>query len=372
MRKRRKSISNLLFFAVGLLLLVGCALAILPLVVGRGWLNPGWDERAGLLLDVIREWLPTDEQLRFLAWLAGIAASAIGAGLTLLASWHFSEMNLPRRLEDLTQSMLRSARAQQPPFLALARAGLGPVLPDIEASRFTLLRRWLSSWSERERARVLAASHNILAREARLLTTALREAQQQQITAHLIRGYQHVSQGEDEQASDEFDAATRVHADEIVSRDIAAGWARRVNNQQREFELLKEMQEAAIRVRQPLQHARALRREAELLTSHQNDRDRLTALRMLRNASNLLQALLRDEEARIELGRILTVFCELRCEAGHPGRLNTMLATMRACMTGVDMHRRPEEPDGEEYGKERAEEVERRVTALINNASDPK
>jgi hypothetical protein len=367
--RKRKSIANWLFFFVGILLLLACVLAALPLVVGRGLLSPVWDVRASLLLDEIRQWLPTEEQLRFVAWLVGIAASAIGAVLTLLASWHFAEMNLPRRLEDLAKAMVRVARAQQPPYLALARAGLGRVLPDIETNRFVLVRRWLSGWSERTQARVLAASHNKLAQETRSLTDALRAAQQQQITAHLIRGYQYAEAREDQLAFEEFEAATRVRVDDIVSRDIAAGWARRMKNEDRENRLLTEMEEAATGLGQNVDHARALRRKAELLANHQDDRDRPPALRHLRNARNLLRSRLTDEDARVELGRVLTLFCELRCDADTPWHLNGHVAGAQTHMRGVRMHAREEEPDGEEYGQDRADAVAARVAAIIAGTS---
>src|SRR5262249_14872959 len=174
--------------------------------------------------------------LKFLAWLSGIVGTLASAAFTLLASWHFAEMNLPQRIEDLKNANTRERILQQPRFLTLARNGLGGVSNNIETSRFMLLRKWLS-WGEKERARVLAASANQLGKEASALSAAAREAQEQKITTHLVRGYQHASLGDEERAFEEFVAATKVRVDNIVSRDIAAGWARRLNKQESEHDL---------------------------------------------------------------------------------------------------------------------------------------
>jgi hypothetical protein len=80
---------------------------------------------------------------------------------------------------------------------------------------------------------VLAASAKRLARESSALSTAAQESQQQQITAHLIREYQHASQGDEDKAFEEFEAATTVRTEDIISRDIAAGWARRTKKNQK-------------------------------------------------------------------------------------------------------------------------------------------
>ena len=364
MRSRRKSIAPWLFLIVGLLLLLGFAVAALPLLVNQSWLSPERQAWTKYLLEARQRLLPSEEQVRYLAWLAGIAVSALSAAFTLLASWHFAEMNLPQRIEDLKKSHTSDHLALRGGLLLLARRGLGPVAADIETSRLTLLRKWLSGWSKKEQARVLAASSNQLAREAAALSAAVREAQQQQITAHLVRGYQHASQDDDERAFEEFEAATKVSADDIVARDIAAGWARRINRQKRELELLQEMQQAASRGGRDIDHARALRREAELLAKRNNDPARVEALSRLRHARRLLQPLVADKEAMIELGRIHTLFCEVRCDRGRAGHLsgpNQPLTRAREYMTGVAMDTRPEEPDGEVYGEDRVTKIEERV-----------
>jgi len=360
MQKRRKSFAWLLFLIVGLVLLLASALVALAFVASQGWLPPEWQWVKDLLDQAERRLGPS---VRFLAWLGGIAASLAGAAFTLLASWHFAEMNLPQRIEDLKKAHTRGHLLVQPDILALARNGLGPVRADIEKSRLMLLRKWLS-WGEKERARVLAASANQLAREASALSAAAQEAQQQQITAHLIRGYQHASQGEDDKAFEEFEAATKVRDDNIVSRDVAAGWARRINQHKRELELLQEMQQVANNMRSEIDLARALRRRAELLNKNENDLDRIEARNRLNEARDLLLPLVGDKEAKLELGRVVTLFCEVQCNRTAIGHLGGPLARMRGYMVGVAMHTRPEELGGEAYGEERASRVERRVAEL--------
>ncbi len=127
------------------------------------------------------------------------------------------------------------------------------------------------------------------------------------------------------------------------------------------------MQQIANGPRSYIDQARAFRREAELITiveQRSNDAARAQALGRLRNARNLLQSAVTGTEAGLELGRVLTLLCEIRCDRGTVGRLggpNQPLAIMRLRMADVAMHRRAEEPycaamerGGEEYGEERA------------------
>ena len=105
-----------------------------------------------------------------------------------------------------------------------------------------MLRRWWSAFSVREKTRLLAATAARIGQEAAALLSATKEAQQQATTAYLVRGYQYAAEGDNDRAFQEFEAATRIDLNDIYSRDIAAGWARCINNQIRELELLQEIQ----------------------------------------------------------------------------------------------------------------------------------
>jgi len=242
------------------------------------------------------------------------------------------------------------------------------VVADIETSRLTLLRKWTSGWSKREQARVLAASSKLLHREAEALNSATEASQHQQITAHLIRGYQYASQDDDDKAFEEFEAATKVTADDIVSRDIAAGWARKLKRQRRELELLDELQRAASGRGEDLHIARALRRESELLEMRKLESDWVQARNRLNDARELLRPLVGEPEGKLELGRVLTLLCEVQCSRTVVGKRAGSLAGMRNCMTGVRMHSRAEEPEGEKYGEDRAVRVEQRAAELRGDA----
>jgi hypothetical protein len=352
---------------------MACTITALAFTARQGWLSDEWRDRVQWLLTEAQSYLPSEEWLRYLAWLAGIAVSAVGAAVTLLASWHFAEINLPRRLKELKDSHMREHLTEQPGLLVLARRGLGPVVADIETSRMTLLRKWLSSWNRKEGARILAASANRLKEETSALSAAVEASQHRQITAHLIRGYQHASQGDDDKAFEEFEDAARVRADDIVSRDIAAGWARRMGKLVRELEFLEALQQAAHSRNDDLNFAMALRREAEVLAKGIAETDWSQARQRLENARGLLLPLVSEGNAKIELGRVLTLFCEVQCRRGKTGRLegpNRPLTVMKSCLGGVAMHRRVEEPAGEAYGYERALQVEQRVVELRGSGDD--
>jgi hypothetical protein len=63
-----------------------------------------------------------------------------------------------------------------------------------------LLRRWWSAFSVTEKTRLLAATATRLGEEAAALLSAAKEAQQQAITAYLVRGYQYAAEGDNDRA----------------------------------------------------------------------------------------------------------------------------------------------------------------------------
>jgi hypothetical protein len=185
-----------------------------------------------------------------------------------------------------------------------------------------------------------------------------------------VRGYQCAAEGDNNGAFQEFEAATRVNSKDIYSRDIAAGWARCINNQMRELELLQEIRTISMGARRQVDQARAHRREAELIAKRNNAPAYAEAQEHLRVAQNILDPLVADQEAKLELGRVHTLFCEVRCDRGRPGRLggpNQPMTRMREYLGDVEMHCRPEEPCGEVYGIERVERVENRVAAMLGD-----
>jgi len=358
----------LLFVAI--LLFVTAVAGAAVFAARQKWLPGAWNHDVSRAVTSVSEFLPGDTARSALIWVGGIAFSAISAALTLLATWHFLEMNLPRRIEDLKQFHLQDHLALRPQLIAIAKTRLRFIPADIETSRFTLLRRWWSAFSDTEKTRLLAATAMRLGQEAAALLSAAKEAQQQAITAYLVRGYQYAAEGDNDRAFHEFEAATRVDVNDIYSRDIAAGWARCINNQMRELELLQEIQRISGEVRRYVDQARALRREAELIAKRSNAPAYLEAQERLRVAQNILEPLVADQEAKVELGRVHTLFCEVRCDRGRPGRLggpNQPMTRMREYLGDIEMHRRPEEQCGEEYGRERVERVEMRVAAMFGD-----
>jgi hypothetical protein len=361
MRRRQRSIAPWLFVFAGVLLVLAATVALIV------WLEPD-ASFSHLVTEALK--VPVGNGLDAFVKLGGLVVGAVGTALTLLAGWHFLEMNLPRRIEELKDYHSQDHLTLRPQLLAIARQKLRFVPEDIESSRFTLLRRWWSTVSVTEQTRLLAATATRLSQEAAALSAAAREAQHQTITAYLVRGYQYVAEGERERAFTEFEWASRASPTDIYSRDIAAGWARCINNQTREVELLHEIQKIAGDARSYVHQARALRREAELIRKRNNGPAYIQALARLRIAQNILGPLVSDVEAKLELGRIHTIFCEVRCDRGRPGNLNGQnqpLTRMREYMTGVAMETRPEESCGEEYGETRAAAVEQRVAALLGD-----
>ena len=329
--RRGKSIAPVVFLIVGLLFL---AVATVSFVV---WLRPD-AEFSQAIANKLQELVPDGDWLNFIAKIGGLVGGAIGTAFTLLAGWHFLEMNLPRRIEELKQYHTRNHLALRPQLLTIARGRLRFIPADVETSRLTLLRMLVGGWTRRDQTRLLAATWRPLGDEARALSAAAREAQHQQITSHLIRGCQCAFHGQNEDASEEFNAAARIRDDDVTSRDIAAGWARHVNDQVRERQFLREIREISNGAHSFVDHARSFRREAELASKGNNEPARAEALARLGDARNLLLNVVPGSEASLELGRVLTLFCEVRCDRGTPGNLsgtNQPLGRMRQYMAGA-------------------------------------
>jgi hypothetical protein len=363
MRRRRKSFASRIFLFVALVPILAFGIATIPWFVSHGWLSEIWLRVYSWIINQITL---TNDQWKFLAWLAGISISAIAASLSFFTQWHFAEVNLPRRLEDLKNDLKISHLGLRPSYLVAARTGhLGPAPFEFAGTRLMLLRQWLSYFSKNERARVLAASHSILQEETAALKDAVEESQQRLITSRLIRGYQYASDGNNENALAEFLAATEVKHDDLASRDIAAGFARRVGNQNEEERLLLEVTNTS--KGDPVIRASALRRRAEILDKTKNENSWREARDLLDVARDLLDPLVADE-AQQELARVLILFCEVQCQRKKIGRLNPDLQTLDKLLASVKLHPRSEEQGGERYDLRRATEVRNWVNRLRGDA----
>jgi hypothetical protein len=147
MRRRRTSIAPWLFVLAGVLLLVA---AVVALVV--------YSDPESVFSKFVIERLKVEEKspyaiaLDVFVKLGTLVIGTIGTSLTLLAGWHFLEMNLPRRLEELKEYHSEDHLKLRPELLEIARRRKLRFVPqDIERSRFTLLRRWWSEVSLTER-----------------------------------------------------------------------------------------------------------------------------------------------------------------------------------------------------------------------------
>jgi hypothetical protein len=229
----------------------------------------------------------------------------------------------------------------------------------------------------------MAASIDYIAVEARALASVKSLADENQITALLVRGCHYEAQNNKDQAFAEYDAATKVVSDNIASRDWAAGCARRQQKSTEEKVLLeeirkiaKESKEKAVAtrnegdaVRYTVEWARAYRREAERL----GNADLEQAREVLASARDLLNPMIDGSEARLEFGRVLTLYCEVQLAREERGRNaignladregNPMgdMTRMLEFVSNVEMRERPPERGGGAYGHERGTRISERI-----------
>ena len=240
--RRRQSLLGNLYAWIGLTVLLGAVFGLVCLAALDGAFGPAWR-------DFVRENLHnlvsnppiTDQQVSFLKWLVGLLG-ALGTSTALLfLNWRFNEANLPHRLEDLVTSFRSHATERDAKLLIFARQRGVPTMGDSRSSKFTFLMSRLGTLSLEQEAGVMAASIKEIEEEASALRSALENAKKWQITAHLLNGYRLAREGSDEKAFEEFLAATQISDEDLVSRDIGAGWARKLGRTQQEADLLASM-----------------------------------------------------------------------------------------------------------------------------------
>ena len=204
----------------------------------HGSFGPEWQSRAINTLNAVQKcahvisdqtWLA--DMVRYLfgnIW--GLIGSSGLAG-ALLGAWYWGEIHFPERIVGLCSAIERHHRAAaRDELLEVARQGLGRLPTTIAMSKITFLRRLISGWggSTRQIAKSMAASIDYIAVEARALARVKNLADETQITALLVRGCHYESQNNGEEAFTEYNAATTVMSEDMVSRDWAAGCARRL------------------------------------------------------------------------------------------------------------------------------------------------
>lgn len=352
-------LGSLLFAAA-----VGFAVGYLVLA---GSFGEEWQERLRAYLEQqIRPWVPDSATLNSIAWLTSISGTIVAAALSLAAAWHFAEINLPSRLQDWIASRERLHRRQRLALIDAARTDIDDIPAAYEDSRWTFLRSLIGRRSIADNARQLAASVNRVRKQAVTLASATAEVQHRQITAHLVRGYVFESNNETDRAFEEFLAATRVRADDVLSRDIAAGAARRSKNVGEEVRLLVEMQEIGQARGFRTEQAMALRRRAEIAISAAAPNSFTEARDLLQAASRILEHSGLNAEAEQELGRVLVLFCEVQFERNRVGLLGPSRERALALMRRHAQYlTRPSESGGENYSVGRAEEIDRRIAERL-------
>ena len=189
----------------------------------HGSFGPEWKSWAIITLHTMQKCV---EIISDPAWLTGIVRDVFGNAWGLLASsglagallgaWYWGEIHFPSRIIRLCNAIERDHRAAtRGELLEVARQGLGRLPTNIAMSKLTFLRRMLTGWggSKRQIAKSMAASIEYIAVEARALASVKSLADENQITALLVRGCHYEAQNNRDQAFTEYEAATKVVSD---------------------------------------------------------------------------------------------------------------------------------------------------------------
>lgn len=300
-----------------------------------------------------------DERRDFLkSTFAGLGAVfTIGSGLLALAkSYHYSEENLPQRLEGMIQAHLTTHI--RGPVLAMAGAA-GDDANFLRGSTRKSVFDWLFAFfsGPSSQAKVVAISLDDYEGRVRVLERATAEAKTLLATSHLVRGTYRKARKEHDEAFLEFDAAANAKADDLEALNKAAASARRLQKSERELQLLEALEAATARKGEKLLQAVALRRQAEVLINTAEPAKWQQARDALWDASEILGLLAATNPVKLEIGRRACLFCQVQAKRNRIGMLASPLRVASEHLAGVAMDWAPDEEGGEKYGAQRVEEV---------------
>jgi hypothetical protein len=296
-----RSFAHLLLLIFGLVLIA----TVLVTITTFGWLGANNKAEIEAIWSVAQEFYGANKvAIDRTAAVSGILGSALTGAFAIYKSWHYAEISLPSRLEEL---IARNTNRQ-----LTNRRQLLPILNGDSTFRG----RWSTSADDGLLARLLsylALPANDLAaasgakidllNDLRVLDDARKKCVVEVCTAHLASGFQIARTGKDGQrAAAEFNLALKFDPKDLDSLELAAreAFAPGTNNSLA-MRYLRELSSAALEAHDVVRHSRALRFQAEALLERQVQRAWDDARTKLTTAIKTLQEQAVEDKSAKEL-----------------------------------------------------------------------
>ena len=272
----RTSFAQRVLTALGLLVLATMALLAVEMGLmgadAQSWLRSQWHPLHEL-------YLRNKTAVDLAILVVGTSVPAVAGGLAILRKFYYSEIMLPRRLQELANALKERHLAQRVELLAYVQGAfktrdfLAPVIFSNPVSKLLNLVGYVST---RNQARFFATSVGMLDDQIRTLNTKIEDLQNQKVTGHLIRAAYFSAQaseleaggpdrrGSIESARKEYLTALDLRELDLDALEGAVAESRALEDETGELQYLNRIVTAADPKKQPLRHARAQRQIAEI------------------------------------------------------------------------------------------------------------
>ena len=293
----------------------------------------------------------------WLGWAGSGGVAMLVSSYTLLRAYHYNETNAPYILSDFLEAQTQSDKHA---FSALAEAARTSKedwsqLTPVVRSPWSRFGRLLTKDRPEAQARAAIASIQELEKKSAIASKAADLARERYANAHLLKALNLAVRGADEKAYEELKNTLVSIPDHKEALSEAAAVCRRLGRDQEELQLLQRLAVVAENSNNSLLVASSLRRRAEVHKTRSGTQQLDEARRRLNEAINKLGAYGNNgSQQSMELGRILTLFCEVQILRDRTGHLPNVVQRAMDLMQHVEDHSLPEEAGGESYGRARA------------------
>lgn len=272
----RTSFAQRVLAMLGLLVLGTMALLAVEMglagVDAQSWLRSHWHPLHGL-------YLRNKAAVDLAVLIVGTSVPAVAGGAAILRKFYYAEIMLPRRLQELANSLKERHLAHRVELLAYVHGSFNTrdfLAPVIFSNPISKLLSIVGYVSRRNQARYFATSIGVLDDQIKTLSTKIQDIQNQKVTGHLIRAAYFTAQASGLDAASaekrksigdarsEYMAALELSAIDLDALEGAAAQSRALEDEASELQYLNRIVATADSKKQPLPHARALRQIAEI------------------------------------------------------------------------------------------------------------
>jgi hypothetical protein len=220
------------------------------------------------------------EAADFAIVLIGTSVTAVTGGLAVLKTFYYAEMNLPKRLQELTERARDEHLHDRPRLLEYVQGPFktkGFLVPTILANPFSQVLQLFGWVSLRNKARGFATTVEKFDGEIKVVAAKKEDIENRKVTAHLLRGACFAAQASESERSSldwrkslekslaEYEAALALRNEDLDALEGAALQSEALADSGKHLHYLDTIIVVADKQKKPLQRARALRKTGVII-----------------------------------------------------------------------------------------------------------